>query len=142
MPYNAAWKGAPVVKFLLRVALISVTMVYALPQIAGVRFTGDPLGAVATSLVFNATYFGLEWALGVVAFGINVSTLGLGVFITAGLKFFASLLAPSVALLGTSHVMPRFLHISHYFPGAVVAGLVLGGVLWLSSPLMAAKKKS
>jgi uncharacterized membrane protein YvlD (DUF360 family) len=142
MHYNAAWKGALVVRFLLRVALVSLALSFALPHIAGVRFSGDPLAAVATSLVFNLTYFGLEWLLAVIAFGINIGTLGLGVFITAALKFVASVLAPSLALMGTSHVMPKFLHISHYFPEAVVAGLVLGGLMWVGAPEKPRSKRS
>lgn len=129
-------------KFLFRVALVALAFIFALPQIAGIRCSSDPLGAVATSLVFNGAYFGLEWVLGVIALGINIGTLGLGVAATAAIKFLASLLAPSVALVGTSQVMPRFLHVGHYFPGAVVAGLVLGGLLWVTGPLMAKKKRS
>ena len=122
------------VRFLLRIALVALALNFALPAVTGVKFSGDPVGAVATSLVFNVTYFGLEWLLGVVALGINIGTLGLGVIVTSGLKFFAGLLAPSVALYGTSQVLPKFLHISHYFPGALVAGLMLGGVLWATAP--------
>ena len=121
------------VRFLLRVALVALALVYAFPAVSGIKFSGDPIGALVTSLVFNVTYFGLEWLLAVVAIGVNIGTLGLGVILTSGLKFLAGLIAPSIALFGTSYVMPQFLQVSHYFPGAVVAGLVLGGILWATA---------
>src|SRR5271163_1567743 len=121
--------GMVVLKFLLRVCLVAVALTYALPKVSGVNFHGDALGALVTSLVFNLAFLGLEWLFGIIAFGINIGTLGLGVFITNGLKFFAGLLAPSIALLGTARLMPNFLHVADYYPDGIVAGLVLGGLL-------------
>jgi hypothetical protein len=127
------------IKFILRIALVAAALTYALPRVSGVDFHGDFLGALATSLIFNVAFFGLEWLLGVLVFGINIGTLGLGVFITSTLRFFAGLLTPSLALLGTSKLMPGFLQLSNYWPSSIVAGLVLGGVLWATLP--EAKKK-
>jgi hypothetical protein len=130
-----------VVKFLLRIALVAIAVFYALPRVSGVNFHGDFLGALATSAVFNVAFFGLEWLLGIIVFGINIGTLGLGVFITSSLRFFAGLLTPSLALLGTSKVMPGFLQVSNYWPSGIVAGLVLGGVLWATLPDAKKSKK-
>ena len=129
------------IKFLLRIALVAVAITYALPRVSGVDFHGDAMGALATSLVFNVAFFGLEWLLGVIVFGINVSTLGLGVFITSSLRFFAGLLTPSFALFGTSKLMPGFLQVSNYWPNTIVAGLVLGGILWATLPEAKKTKK-
>ena len=135
MLYNAAQKGANVlIRFVIRIALVAAALAYFLPDVSGVKFHGDAFSAVATSLVFNVVFFGLEWLLGILVFGINIGTLGLGVIITNGLKFVAGLLAPSAALYGTSHLLPRFLQITHYWPNAIVAGLVLGGILWATLP--------
>jgi hypothetical protein len=121
-------------KFLLRIGLVAAALTYALPKVSGVSFHGDTTAALATALVFNVAFFGLEWLLGIIVFGINVGTLGLGVLITNSLKFFAGLITPSLALLGTSRLMPSFLQISDFFPSAVVAGLILGGILWSTLP--------
>lgn len=121
-------------KFLLRICLVALALTYALPKVSGVAFHGDVLGAIVTSVVFNIAFLGLEWLLGIIAFGINIGTLGLGVFLTNGLKLFAGLLTPSIALLGTSKIMHNFLQISNYYPDAIVAGLVLGGLLWATLP--------
>lgn len=122
------------IRFIIRIALVAAALTYFLPDVAGVKFHGDAYSAVATSLVFNVVFFGLEWLLGILVFGINIGTLGLGVIITNGIKFVAGLLAPSAALYGTSHLLPRFLQISNYWPNSIVAGLVLGGVLWATIP--------
>jgi uncharacterized membrane protein YvlD (DUF360 family) len=122
------------VRFILRIVLVAAVFAYFLPDVSGVKFHGDVFSAVATSLVFNIVFIGLEWLLGIIVLGINIGTLGLGVLITNGLKFAASLLAPSAALYGTSHLLPKFLQIAHYWPNAIVAGLVLGGVLWVTIP--------
>lgn len=125
-------------KFLLRTTLIALAFAFALPLVSGAQFHGDWIGASVTSLVFNLLFLGLEWLLGAIVFGINISTLGLGVIITSGLRFIATLLAPSVALYGTAQLMPRFLEISNFFPVAIVVGLMLGGVLWATA---SSKKK-
>lgn len=122
------------IRFLLRIVLVAAAVYYALPDISGIRFHGDGLAAFATSLVFNIVFLGLEWVLGILVFGINIGTLGLGVIITNGLKFAANLLAPSAALYGTSWLLPKFIQVSRYYPAAIVAGLVLGGVLWVTIP--------
>jgi hypothetical protein len=122
------------VRFILRVTLVALAMALALPYVAGIQFHGDWLGAVSTSLVFNVAFLGLEWLLGIIVFGINLGTLGLGVIITSGIKFIATLLAPSIALIGTAKLMPHFLSVSDYYPAALIAGLTLGGLLWTTSP--------
>jgi len=123
-----------VIRFVLRIALVAAAVAYALPDVSGIKFHGDAVAALATSLVFNVVFLGLEWLLGVIVLGINIGTLGLGVIITSGLKFVASLLAPSAALYGTSQLLPKFIQVSHYYPNAIVAGLVLGGLLWVTVP--------
>jgi uncharacterized membrane protein YvlD (DUF360 family) len=123
-----------VIRFALRIVLIAVAVAYALPLVSGVNFKGDIIGALATSLVFNLSFATLEWLLGVVVLGINIGTLGLGFIVATGIKFLASLLAPSLALFGTAQLMPRFLHITNYFPACLVSGLMLGGLLWLTMP--------
>lgn len=121
-------------RFLLRIALVALAVAYVLPAVSGVTFHGDAVSAVATSLVFNVVFVGLEWLLGILVFGINIGTLGLGVIFTTGLKFVANLLAPSAALYGTSHLLPKFLQINDFYPNALVGGLVLGGLLWVAIP--------
>jgi len=125
-------------KFLIRTTLVMAAFIYALPMVAGIAFHGDWGGALASSVVFNLVLLGLEWVLGIMVFGINIGTLGLGVFITNGLRWLSGLLLPSLALFGTGLVMPQFVHISNYFPTAIVGGLLLGGLLWAGLP---AKKK-
>jgi hypothetical protein len=122
------------IRFVLRTTLISLAVFFALPMIAGVHFHGDWIAALVTSLIFNVVFLGLEWLLGALVFGINISTLGLGAIITSGLKFFANILAPAVALVGTAHIMPRFIDVTSYYPGALVGGLALGGLLWVTVP--------
>jgi hypothetical protein len=104
------------------------------PYITGVQFQGNLWLALFASLIFNAAFWGLECLLGVVVFGINIGTLGLGSFLTGSLKFCAALVTPSLALMGASQVLPHALHVHNYFPGAVVYGLFLGGLLWASVP--------
>lgn len=125
----------------MRVALVALALLYVLPGVAGVSLHGDLWGALMASLVFNAVFRGIECLLKVIVFGINVGTLG--VFLTASLKFLAALLSPSIALIGTSMVLPGYLHIGNYFPGAICAGLALGGTLWVSLPAtrQASRKK-
>lgn len=120
-------------RFLLRTALVALALVYAFPHLSGIKFSGDPGGALAASLVFNLAYFALEWLLTVVAVGINIGTLGLGVVITSGLRFVAGLMAPSIAVFGTAQVVPGLLSVAGFFPGAVVSGLMLGGILWATA---------
>lgn len=119
---------------LLRVALVAVALMYVLPNVGGIRVHGDLQGALLASVVFNAVFWGLECLLAVVKVGVNVGTLGLGVFMTSSLKFLAALLSPALALVGTAQVLPGYLQIGSYFPGAVCAGLVLGGTMWVSFP--------
>ncbi len=122
------------VRFIVRIGLVAAAVAFLLPDVSGVKFHGDAFSAVATALVFNIVFVGLEWLLGILVFGINIGTLGLGVLITNGIKFLAGLLAPSAALYGTAQLLPKFLQISHYWPNAIVAGLILGGVLWATIP--------
>lgn len=103
---------------------------------------GDFCGALMASVVFNAVFWGLECILAVIKFGINVGTLGLGTFLTSSVKFFAALLSPALALVGTAQVLPGYLQIGNYFPGAVCAGLVLGGTMWVSMPGASGAPKS
>ncbi len=127
------------IRIVLRVALVATALSLFVPNVSGITFHGDAVSAVATSVVFNLLLLSLEWVLGIVVFGINIGTLGLGVLLTSSLKFVASLLSPSVALYGTAWLLPKFLQITHYWPNAVVAGLVVGGVLWVTIP--ASKKR-
>lgn len=122
------------IRFLTRVALVAIALAYVSPYVAGLKFHGDLWGALATSLVFNAAFWGLECLLAVIVFGVNIGTLGLGAILTSMLKFVAALLSPSLALVGAAKMMPGFLQISDYFPGALVGGLMLGGLLWTSVP--------
>jgi hypothetical protein len=114
--------------------LVMAAMVYALPKVAGIDFHGDWGGALASSLVFNLVFLGLEWVLGILVFGINIGTLGLGLFITNALRWLSGLLLPSFALFGTCQVMPQFVHVTNYFPSAIIGGLILGGLLWAGLP--------
>lgn len=122
------------VRFITRVALVSLALWFLTPYIAGVKFHGNIWGALLVSLIFNAAFWGLECLLAVVVIGINIGTLGLGAFLTGMIKFIAALITPSVALIGVSQLMPGALHFTNYFPGAVVYGLMLGGLLWASLP--------
>lgn len=128
-----------IIKLLARVALVALTLAYVTPHLHGLKFRGDIWAALMTSTVFNLALWGLECLLTVVVLGINISTLGLGAFLAAAVKFIALLVAPSFALIGTAEVLPRFLQIPQYFPGAFVGGLVIGGLLWA---MQADKKKS
>lgn len=122
------------VKLLVRIALVTLAFMYISPYVAGVKFHGDWVGALEASLLFNAAFWGLECLLSVIVFGINIGTLGLGAFITGGLKFAAALMTPALALLGVAKLMPQAIDIGKFFPGAVVYGFMLGGVLWASIP--------
>lgn len=126
---------------LLRVGLVTTALVYILPTIAGVSINGDIWGALMASVVFNTVFWGLECLLAVIVLGINIGTLGLGLFITGALKLAAAMLSPSLALLGTAQVMPGYIHINNYFPDAISAGLVLGGLLWASLPSKKRERK-
>lgn len=121
-------------RFLLRVLLVTLAIAYALPSVAGIQTDGNILGALASSTVFNLTFLGLEWLLGILVFSINIGTLGLGFIFTSGLKFMLGLISPTVALVGTAKLMPQFLHIADLFPGAMAGGLLLGGLLWSTVP--------
>ncbi|MBY0359589.1 MAG: phage holin family protein [Candidatus Obscuribacterales bacterium] len=122
------------IRMLVRVTLVTAALIYILPTIAGVHVKGDIWGALAASLVFNLVFWALECLLAVIVLGINIGTLGLGLFITGAVKLVAAALSPSLALMGTAQVLPGYIHIGNYFPGAVSAGLVLGGLLWASLP--------
>ena len=122
------------VKLIVRVALVTFALMYITPYMSGVKFHGDWINAILASLVFNAAFFGLEMLLGVIVFSINIGTLGLGAFISGTIKFVAALVSPSVALYGASKVLPHALSIGSYFPGALIYGFMLGGVLWASIP--------
>lgn len=119
---------------LTRVILITLAFAYITPYVAGVKFHGDLCGALIASVVFNAGFWGLECLLAVMVFGVNIGTLGLGAFLTGSIKFAAALLTPSLALFGASELLPGVVHISHYFPNAIIFGFVLGGILWASVP--------
>lgn len=121
-------------KFLIRISLVMAALMWALPKVSGINFHGDLGGALATSLIFNVSLLSLEWLLGILVFSINISTLGLGFFITTAIRWVAGLLVPSLALFGTHKIMPQFLQMSNYFPDAIVGGLLLGGLLWVSLP--------
>lgn len=123
-----------IVKLLTRVVLVTIAFAYMTPYIAGVKFEGNLLLALLASVVFNAAFWLLECLLAVVVFGINIGTLGLGAFLTGSIKFTAALIAPSLALMGAALIMPGALHVRNYFPGALVYGLFLGGLLWASLP--------
>lgn len=114
--------------------LVSLALWYITPHVTGVKFHGDIWGLLVASLIFNAAFWGLECLLAVVVFGINIGTLGLGAFITGSLKFAAALLSPTIALVGTAQVVPNFLQVNSLFPGALIFGLMLGGLLWASIP--------
>jgi len=116
------------------VGLVALALWYISPHVTGVKFHGDIWGVLLASVIFNAAFWGLECLLAVIVFGINIGTLGLGAMITGSLKFAAALLSPTVALLGTSQIVPNCLQISSYFPGALMFGLMLGGLLWASVP--------
>jgi hypothetical protein len=131
-----------IIKLITRVVLVAIAFAYITPYITGVQFHGNLWWALAASVIFNAAFWGLECLLGVIVFGVNIGTLGLGTFLTGSLKFFAALVTPSLALLGASQLLPKTLHVQNYFPGAVVYGLFLGGLLWASVPEQAKNKKA
>lgn len=128
-------------RFLLRVALVTGALVYLLPHIGGIKIHGDLWGALLAALVFNAVFWGLECLLAVIAIGVNIGTLGLGAFITGSIKFLAALLSPSLALIGTAKIVPGYLVIGNYMPGALCGGLLLGGLLWVSLPAKKRERK-
>jgi hypothetical protein len=131
-----------IIKLITRVVLVAIAFAYMTPYITGVHFQGNFWLALAASVIFNLAFWGLECLLAVIVFGVNIGTLGLGAFLTGSLKFFAALITPSLALLGASQLLPQALHVQNYFPGAVVYGLFLGGLLWASVPEKAKSKKS
>lgn len=130
------------IKLLLRVALVTAAFLYVTPYITGVKFHGDIGNALIASLIFNAAFWGLECLMACIVLGINIGTLGLGAFISGSIKFVLALLAPSVALFGLSKVVPNMVHIVSYFPGAIVYGLMLGGIIWASVPDQGGKPKA
>ncbi len=118
-----------------------MAFIYVTPYISGVKFQGDWCGALFASLIFNAVFWGLECLFGVIVFGINIGTLGLGAFLTGSIKFIAALLSPSLALCGVAQVMPHVVKFGHYFPDTLVFGFALGGLLWASLPEKKQKAK-
>lgn len=120
-------------RFLLRVVLVAYALAFLIPTIAGISFKGDWLAAFSSSLVFTTVFTAIEWLLGVLVFGINVSTLGIGVIITSGLKFVVSLLAPTAALYGTAKIMPQFIGLNDLAPSMLAGGLLLGGLLFATN---------
>jgi uncharacterized membrane protein YvlD (DUF360 family) len=118
----------------LRVALTTLALMYAFPHISGIGFHGDWMAALMAASVFNLVFFGLECLLTVIVLGINISTLGLGALITGGIKFVAAILAPSLALAGTAKVLPNMFQVTNWYQGLLVAGLVLGGLLFAAVP--------
>lgn len=127
-------------RVIARVALVTLAFLYLTPYVTGVRFHGDWWGALSASLLFNAAFFGLECLFGVIVFGINIGTLGLGAFLTGTIKFFAALMSPSLALLGVQEMMPHVVHFAR-FPDTLVFGFALGGLLWASLPEKKQKAK-
>ncbi|MBX9772470.1 MAG: phage holin family protein [Candidatus Obscuribacterales bacterium] len=120
-------------RFLIRVLMVAYALAFLIPTVAGLSFKGDWLAAFSSSLVFTTVFTAIEWLLGVLVFGINVSTLGIGVIITTGLKFLVSLLAPSAALYGTAKLMPQFIGLSDLTPSLLAGGLLLGSLLFATS---------
>ena len=120
-------------RFLLRVVLIALALAFLIPTIGGISFKGDWLAALSSSLVFTTVFTAIEWLLGVVVFGINVGTLGIGVIITSGLKFLVNLLAPTAALYGTAKLMPQFIGLKELTPSLLAGGLLLGGLLFATT---------
>jgi uncharacterized membrane protein YvlD (DUF360 family) len=122
------------IKLVLRFVLVTAAFLYVTPYITGVKFHGDIGGALIASLIFNAVFFGFELLMGCLVFGINITTLGLGKFISSSVSFLLAFFAPSLALFGLSKVMPNLVHIGSYYPGAIVYGLMLAGIIWASQP--------
>ncbi|MBX9879675.1 MAG: hypothetical protein K2Y22_14550 [Candidatus Obscuribacterales bacterium] len=120
-------------RFLLRVVLVAYALAFLIPTVAGITFKGDWLAAFSSSLVFTTVFTAIEWLLGVLVFGINVGTLGIGMIITSGLKFVVNLLAPSAALYGTAKLMPQFIRLEDFTPSLFAAGLLLGGLLFATA---------
>jgi hypothetical protein len=127
------------IKFLFRVVLVGMALVYALPQIEGVKFFTELIPTIITSVVFNLLFLALEWLLDVIVIGINISTLSIGVIFARLLEFVALVLAPAVALYGCAKFLPGYLQVNSFYPSSIVAGLVLGGVLFAHS--LADKRK-
>ncbi len=124
-------------KFGFRLLLIAPALIYLLPHISGVSFHGMWWSAALASLVFNLILSTLEWILGVVSFGINIATLGIGILLTNSLQYAAGLLLPSVSLYVAAQILPKCLHVSNPLD-TLVAGLILGGIMRTSVP---ARKK-
>lgn len=128
-------------RVIVRIALVTLAFMYVTPYIAGVKFEGDWLGALGASVLFNAAFWGIECLFGVIVFGINIGTLGLGAFLTGAIKFVAALLSPSLALCGVEQVMPHVVNCGNYWPNTLVFGFTLGGLLWASLPEKKKKAK-
>lgn len=120
-------------RYFLRVVLVAYALAFLIPKIAGITFKGDWLAAFSSSLVFTTVFTAIEWVLGVLVFGINVGTLGIGMIITSGLKFLVGLLAPTAALYGTAQLMPQFIGLSDFTPSLLAGGLLLGGLLFATT---------
>ena len=121
------------VRFLLRVVMVSLALAFLVPMVSGITFKGDWLAAVSSSLVFTTVFTAIEWLLGILVFGINIGTLGIGVIITNGLRFVVNLLAPSAALYGTAKLMPQFIGLNELAPSLLAGGLLLGGLLFATT---------
>lgn len=121
------------VRFLLRVVMVALALAFLVPMVSGITFHGDWLAAVSSSLVFTTVFTAIEWLLGILVFGINIGTLGIGVIITSGLRFVVNLLAPSAALYGTAKLMPQFIGLNELAPSLLAGGLLLGGLLFATT---------
>ena len=121
-------------RIFLLLVLTTLALMYAFPYITGIRFQGDWWAALLAAAVFNVAFLGLECLLAVCVLGINISTLGLGALITGAIKFVAALVSPSLALVGTAKVLPGLFFVGNSYQSLMVAGLVLGGLLWAAVP--------
>ena len=121
------------IRFVLRTILIALAVTFALPMIAGVHFHGDWIGALVTSLIFNLCFLWPGVAAWSTGFWHQYKYAWFGRDSNQRHKVFRQHVgAGGVALVGTAHIMPRFLDVTSYYPGALVGGLALGGLLWVT----------
>jgi uncharacterized membrane protein YvlD (DUF360 family) len=112
------------IRFLIRIALNSLTFMYVLPLIRGIHFHGGWASAAGLAIFFSIMLWAVEGLVFLVCALLTVSTFGLGLLVVVPFWIFGFWLLPALTLKLVSDFMPNTLVVGGWLP-AILGGFVL-----------------
>ncbi len=113
------------IKFIIRILLSALAIMYVLPVLRGVQFHGDFLIACGLGIFFSILLALVEVVAAFLSTIWTLSTFGLALLFLIPMRLFCFWVLPTVSLLLMAHFLPKVLSISNWFSAGIAAVILL-----------------